>query len=350
MDYSTEDMIRKLEECGKQVEATFYEYQKDTKKVLTGSHYKLDLETYILVSTSSTRLLYDDMYENLYGSAGAIDKEIIFFKPKLILPRVRELDSEYSGSYKLSPIELSPIEKIEEKQIINYCIGDKVLGIQVPYGWSAIANDTYRTVELECDNPEKRIGHTSRMVFHFFIRNHKVYISCTEYDDLGSHIKTISGDSTVFYYPDDPDNDMIRTKIAEIEFKDSKRPFRIVYDEPWIKNKSMLSIEDMYLERKLRGNVYQDKISIRSRNEGHENLVYPLYSAPEDPEYLTMFDIRKGYLPDYFMKESLTRFDKAKSKFEQYGAYDYYERIIYKVSEEFKKEFAHFTEIDKKLK
>ena len=344
MDYNTEDMIKKLEECGKQVEATFYEYQKDTKKVLTGSHYKLDLGTYALVSTSSTKLSYDGLYENLYGSIGGIDKKIVFSKPKLILPRVRELDSEYSGSYEASPIVMA-----DGKQIINYCIGDKVLGVQIPLGWSAIINDTYHIVELECDDPEKRIGHTSRMVIHFFIRNRKVYISSTEYDDLGSHIKTISGDSTVYYHLDDLDNDMIRTREAEIEFKDSKRPFRIVYDEPYLKNKSMLSIEDMYLERELRGNVYQDKISIRNRIDGHENLVYPLYTAPEDPEYLTMFDIRKGYLPDYFMKESLTRFDKSKSKYEKYGAYDYYERIVYKVPEEFKQEFAHFVEIDKKL-
>lgn len=346
MDYNTEDMIKKLEECGKQVEATFYEYQKDTKKVLTGSHYKLDLETYELVSTSSTRLSYDDLYENLYDDigTGAISRKIVFSKPKLILPRVRELNSEYSGSYEASPIVMA-----DGKQIINYHIGDKTLGVQIPYGWSAIVNDTYRIVELECDDPEKRIGKTSRMVIHFFIRNHKAYISCTEYDDLGSHIKTISGNSTVFYHLDDLDNDMIRTREAAIEFNDSKRPFRIVYDESYFKNKSMLFIEDMYLERELGGNVYQDKISIRNRIDGHENLVYPLYTAPEDPEYLTMFDIRKGYLPDYFMKESLTRFDKSKSKYEKYGAYDYYERIIYKVPEEFKREFAHFTEIDKKL-
>lgn len=345
MKREVDELIKALEIHGKQVEATFYEYQQGTKKVLTGSHYKMDLETNSLVSTSSTRLMIDGLYDNLYDEGlGSINKQIVFSKPKLILPRVRDWDTEYTGSYQPSPIIMA-----DGKQIVNYCIGGKVLGIQVPHGWSATINEPYQIIELNREDSQKQIGQATKMIFDFFLRNDEVYISCTEYDDLGDPLKTVSGNATVLYLSED-ENDMISTRYASINFEDGLRTFQIVYDEPFYRQESMMSIEDMYLTREFRGNVYQHKISVRDRIDGHEILVYPLYAAPEDPEYLTMFDIKKGYLPDFFMKESVSYFNEHDNdSYKKYGPYEYYERIIYKVSDEFKKEFARFTEIDKPL-
>lgn len=346
MEKSTnEEMIKIAEKTLPVVEASYYEYKPDPFQILSASHFKHDMCDGYLVSTS-TMVLYKNkylktVYDVVNDKRTTVHTGLLHTRPALILPRLYNPDAENGYMIHLKDDEELKFSMFGRNLSLDRKSNAQIYGdiyVNLKYQMIEMYYDTERIAELNkdmtrrVDSLQKPIQsdierlREQKEVIHMFGRNGGIQLVSDRYSKSKKQSCSFYDKISVSYTEMDPDQ-IVRYRPRTVYIKKSLMlPPICIYMHM---DSNGLPNSVFYGENKV--------ISVKAKIGKIYAIMYPLFEAEEDPEYITQVDIY-SVIQNFFILETIKDTDSGTK---------YYERIIFKATEQFKKLYKDYIGIDR---
>ena len=348
MEKSTnEEIIKMAEKMLPVVEASYYEYKPEPFQILSASHFKHDMCDGYLVSTS-TMVLYKNkylktVYDVVNDKRTTVHTGLLHTRPALILPRLYNPDAENGYMIHLKDDEELKFSMFGRNLSLDRKSNAQIYGdiyVNLKYQMIEMYYDTERIAELNkdmarrADSLQKPIQsdierlREQKEVIHMFGRNGGIQLVSDRYSKSKKQSCSFDDKISVSYTEMDPDQ-IVRYRPTTVCLKDP----------------CLMGIRDKYIYMHMDSNglpnsvFYEDNkiISVKSQVGKSYAIMYPLFEAEEDPEYITQVD-NWSIIQNFFILETIKDTDNGTK---------YYERIIFKATEEFKTLYKDYIGIDR---